>query len=229
MKPAAGSCGDEMSEEATDRSNQHLFLLFALLVFYSLGPLAALIWAFASIAPTSGLFQGELFRDVMHEVSSRPEAYTGILQQMIMPVAAAVTAAGSRTLFAHRFSRWLFVIPLAGIVVCLTGAILFNSVPFNASLMASGKAEIDSSIGTVFLNSAGQLATYVMLLVGLQLAAPSGTVTITGGSGISGAVEMGGLEELPPSDDERGAVNSTEQVSEGDKPKSLEAPGAGIG
>lgn len=220
--------GEAMADTQTDRSNQHLFLLFALLVFYSLGPLVALIWALRSIGPGVH-FEGELFRNIMHEVSIRPEAYTGILQQMIMPVAAAVTAAGYRTLLANRLSRWLFVIPLVGIVVCLSGAILFNSVRFSAALMESGKAEIDGSIGTVFLNSAGQLATYVMLLVGLQLAAPAGAGTITVASSETiDASEMGGLDELPPSSDDRGAIEWTDQAPP-DKHKSLGPSGSGIG
>ena len=78
----------------------------------------------------------------------------------IVAVVAAITAASYATTPVGRMSRWLFILPLATIFVCLANAAIFNlyGPPDSRGVMAQ-----------LFVNTATNLAVYVMLFVGLQL------------------------------------------------------------
>jgi len=62
----------------------------------------------------------------MNALATDPGAYTGILNQMIVPIVAAITAADHKNILADKLSAWLFIIPLLTIFVCIGGALFFN-------------------------------------------------------------------------------------------------------
>ena len=152
-----------------DRSSQHIFLLFALLAFYALGPLIILIWTLTSINYVSQKIESTALLGLMTTLATSPGAYTGVIHQMIVPVVAAVTAASFRTILSHSLARWLFIIPLATVFICLVDALLFASLLSRAAAAAPASG----ALSQFFLTMAGTLATYVMTLVGLQAAGAS--------------------------------------------------------
>lgn len=157
-----------------DRSNQHVFLLFALLLFYALGPAIALGWGIFAVGSSPGRrIEDENLIGVLSTFAANPGAYTSVLHQMIMPVAAAVTAANFTSVLGHRFARWLFIVPLVTIFVCLCDALLFSSLlELETPAGEVGQVSAAGAISQIFLSAAAALATYVMLLVGLQVGAP---------------------------------------------------------
>lgn len=155
-----------------DRTRPQLALLVLLLVFYCLGPILALIAGATSIG-TGGSIENEMLSRVLNALATDPGAYTGILNQMIVPVVAAITAVDHKNILADKLSAWLFVIPLLTIFVCIGGALFFNVVDIaDTNGVGGGSAAVASgAIAQLFLGWAGTLAVYVMLLVGLSVGA----------------------------------------------------------
>ena len=145
-----------------DRSMQHFWVLLILLVFYCIGPFLVVFLALQSIdASPANKIENQTLLDIMREIATEPGAYTNIIHQLIMPVAAAVTAATATTTPVSRPAHWLFIIPLATIFVCILNALLFN--------VATDIVE-KSVIAQFFINMAGNLSIYLMLLIGLRQA-----------------------------------------------------------
>lgn len=151
-----------------DRTRQQLALLLLLLVFYCLGPILALGFAASSIGE-GGSIENELLSGVLSALATDPGAYTGILNQMIVPVVAAITAADHKHILADNWSAWLFVIPLVAIFVCIGGALFFNVVKIAGDVAAGMAAAPSGAIAQLYLGWAGTLSVYVMLLVGLSV------------------------------------------------------------
>lgn len=179
------------------RIDQHIFLLFALLLFYAIGPIVVLFWGISAIG-VGGNIEDDTLVNVLSTFASSPGAYTSVLHQMIVPVAAAVTAAEFRSILSHRLAPWLFILPLATIFVCLSDALFFSSMLVGEEGEALiGQIPASGAISQVFLGIAGTLATYVMLLVGLESAAAKTPLQVNNNS--------------PVDDDYRGSVAWSEQ------------------
>jgi hypothetical protein len=155
-----------------DRTRQQLALLVLLLVFYCLGPILALVAGATSIG-TGGSIENDMLSRVLNALATDPGAYTSILNQMIVPVVAAITAADHTNILADKLSAWLFIIPLLTIFVCIGGALFFNVVKIaSATGIAAGSGSATSgAIAQLYLGWAGTLSVYVMLLVGLSVGA----------------------------------------------------------
>ena len=144
-----------------ETTNQRFALLIILLSFYCAGPILILAFAIrAIIAYPAGLAEDSTLLGIVKEIASSPGAYLNTIHQMIMPVVAAITAASYATTPLGRLSRWLFILPLATIFVCLANAAIFNLY---------GPADSRGVMAQLFVNTATNLAVYVMLFVGLQL------------------------------------------------------------
>lgn len=144
-----------------DTISQRLTLVFILLIFYCAGPFVVAVFAIrAMLVYPAGLIEDTMLLGVVKEIASNPGAYLNTLHQMIMPVVAAITAASYASTPLANVSRWLFILPLVTIFVCLFNAAVFNlyGPPDSRGVMAQ-----------LFINTAGTLAVYVMLFVGLQL------------------------------------------------------------
>lgn len=89
-----------------------------------------------------------MLRRVLSALATDPGAYTGILNQMIVPVVAAITAVDHENILADRFSGWLFVIPLFTIFVCIAGALFFNVVDI-ADASGLGPASVTATGGAL--------------------------------------------------------------------------------
>jgi hypothetical protein len=201
-----------------ERSSQHLFLLFVLLVFYALGPLLILLWTLTSINYVSGRIENDALLGIVTTLATTPGAYTGVLQQMIVPVVAAVTAASFQSILSHRLARWLFIIPLVTIFICLSDALVFSSLMTKEDSGATiGGVSASGALSQFFLSTASTLATYVMLLVGLQAAVGASTGTVT---------DTGTIETYPETEqeDERGSLAWSQQA---ENPGEQKYPGAG--
>jgi hypothetical protein len=160
-----------------DRTKPQLALLVLLLVFYCLGPTLALVAATGSIG-RGGSIENVFLRKLLTALATDPGAYTGILNQMIVPVVAAITAADHKHILASKWSAWLFLIPLVTIFVCIGGALFFNVVNIAGEVAAGMTAAPSGAIAQLYLNWAGTLSVYVMLLVGLSAGTRAETATI---------------------------------------------------
>lgn len=149
------------------RNLQHLSLLLLLLLFYCLPQFLVFYFSINDILndPSHRIVNQNLLR-LVGEVSSSPENYFLIIHQMIMPLIAAITAISFSDEIGAEMLGWVFVLPLLGLITSLLNALLFGVY-----------SEFDSdSEGAVrgavkfFGNSASTLGTYVMLLLGLQIA-----------------------------------------------------------
>lgn len=81
---------------------------------------------------------------------------------MIMPVIAEITAAKQKQILESNLFAWIFLISLITIFYCLLNAVLFNS-------MSTVEDNMRQIISQFFINTAGNLSVYTMLLVGLQV------------------------------------------------------------
>lgn len=188
-----------------DRSSQQIFLLFVLLAFYALGPLIILVWTLTSINYASGKVENDTLLDIVTTLASTPGAYTGVLHQMIVPVVAAVIVASFKTILGHTLARWLFIVPLLTIFICLVDALLFSSLlPRDIAGLDVGGVPAAGALSQLFLTTATTLATYVMVLVGLQAAGSTGCTDT--GSSTTGQVET-------PEDEERGSIAWGQQAT----------------
>ncbi|NEH49586.1 hypothetical protein GR210_12415 [Rhizobium leguminosarum] len=157
-----------------DRSQQQLFLLFALLLFYCLGPCWALgALVVASTGPGNEIEGGPgTIVNILSIIAANPGAYTGIIHQMIVPVVAAVTAANYSNIFSAKGQQWLFIIPLVTIFVCLVDAVFVNVFydSFQVATTSDNKSvNVSGAVAQLFLSTASTLTVYVMLLVGLKV------------------------------------------------------------
>jgi len=150
-----------------DRTSQQFALLLLLLAFYCLPHFVVLALAGYQIAvmPSGKVDEGALL-DIIKEVATQPGAYTNIIHQMIMPTVAAITAANANSLTTRGMEKWIFVLPLLTIFVCILNALIFNT----RSILPDQDKGVVSQF---FIAAASNLAVYVMLLVGLRMAEPT--------------------------------------------------------
>jgi hypothetical protein len=147
-------------------SKQQLILLFTLLTFYCLPQFGVLLWSLYLIYnDTSQMIDARSpLSTIIVEISTKPTAYTNTIQQMILPVAAAVTAATRDVKFSG-IRYWIFLLPLLSIFVCILNSLLFN---IRSSLDDAQRGLVSQ----FFISAAGNLSIYVMLLVGLKMSDP---------------------------------------------------------
>jgi hypothetical protein len=111
-----------------DRLKQQVILLLLLLAFYCLPHFCILadsiylIWT----QPGGKLEEGSLMVDIVKEISKKPGVYTNIIHQMIIPVVAAITAANAQNLTMRGLQKWLFILPLTTIFVCILNALILH-------------------------------------------------------------------------------------------------------
>ena len=147
------------------RSGQQFLLLLLLLVFYCAGPIIVLLSVLKAIYDSpaqklSSKLDETLVLQLVTTIAKDPGIYTSVLHQMIMPVAAVITAANTRTLRIGGIVAYLFILPLFTIFVCLINAAIFNIFSPDDSRGVTSQ---------LFISTAGNLATYVMIIVGLKL------------------------------------------------------------
>lgn len=162
---------DNTDPDRSDRSTQQFVLLMFLLIFYCAGPIIVLVCVFVSIRDSiavnlSSKLNETLVLQFVTTIAKDPGVYTNVLHQMIMPVAAVITAANTSVLRVRGLVNYIFLLPLFTIFVCLVNAGLFNIF---------SPADNRGITSQLFITTAGNLATYVMLIVGLKLGeAPKG-------------------------------------------------------
>lgn len=151
------------------RRFQYGTLLLSLLAFYCAPQLIVFVISIWNIAshPSHRIVNPSLLL-LLRTVSESPGATFNILHQMMMPVIAAVTAFSSNSVSFRDKTDWMFVIPLAALFITLINSVLFQA------LAEYGNDGTPASVLQLFTNTAGNLAVYVMLLVGLRLE-PEGT------------------------------------------------------
>ena len=149
------------SEMPHNLLQQRAFLLIALLLFYCSIPVSIFIAMILEIFlnPSHLIDKGKLL-EVIKEISSNPGEYTNIIHQMIIPTVAAITAVDFKSISSSKFANWLFLIPMFTIFICIFSSLIFN--------IYSTDDDIKGVISQFFVNLAGNLAVYVMMLVGLQ-------------------------------------------------------------
>jgi hypothetical protein len=149
-----------------NKETPQFVLLLLLLLFYCAGPTVILIMSILSIkASPGGIIENRWLINILDEVATKPTAYLNTIQQMIMPVAAAITAANSKKLIFSGIVPWLFAIPLVTIFVCIVDALILSSDVAPTFTNAGAAAQL-------CLSMANNLAVYVMLFVGLKLGRP---------------------------------------------------------
>lgn len=145
-------------------ARQQNFLLLALLAFYCLPYIWLAVYSLYIINfnPSQRIDAGAMLTVVTH-IARDPAAYTNIIHQMIMPILAVITAAGHRRTIDSSAFPWIFVLPLVTVVACLLNAVMFDlfSIVTDPTMR--------KMLSQFFLNSAGNLSVYVMLLVGLKV------------------------------------------------------------
>ncbi|MBM2715709.1 hypothetical protein JQK88_31835 [Mesorhizobium caraganae] len=151
--------------DRADRSTQQFLLLMFLLIFYCAGPIIVLICVLLSIhdSPAQNLsskLDETLTLQFVTTIAKDPGVYTNVLHQMILPVAAVITAANTSVLRVRGLVTYIFLLPLFTIFICLVNAGLFNIFSPDESRGITSQ---------LFITTAGNLATYVMLIVGLKL------------------------------------------------------------
>lgn len=156
---------NDIDPGGSDRSNQQFLLLLFLLIFYCAGPVIVLVAALISLHSSAAVnltskLDETLTLQFVTNVAKDPGVYTNVLHQMIMPVAAVITAANTASLRMRGLANYLFILPLLTIFVCLVDAGIFNIFSPDADKGVTSQ---------LFITTAGNLATYVMLIVGLKL------------------------------------------------------------
>ncbi|UCI07367.1 hypothetical protein [Mesorhizobium sp. B1-1-8] len=155
----------EAQPDTDNRATQQFVLLLLLLLFYCLGPIVVIFAALISIhdSPAQNLsskLDETLVLQLVTAIAKDPGIYTNVLHQMIMPVAAVITAANTSALRVRGVVTYLFILPLFTIFICLVDAAIFNT------FSPSDNKGVTSQL---FISAAGNLATYVMLIVGLKI------------------------------------------------------------
>jgi hypothetical protein len=150
----------------TDRTRQQVFLMLALLVFYCLPPMAFfVVFIYQIVATDANQIDESKALTALKTLAADPGAYSNIINQMIMPVVAVMTAANPNTRRLKGLSAWIFLLPLIAIFACLLNALLVNSFAATSAINAAqGKI-----ISQYFVSVASNLAVYVMLFVGLKM------------------------------------------------------------
>jgi hypothetical protein len=140
-------------------------LLIALLAFYCFPALFVTLWSIWQISfDASHQIDEGTVATIVREISKHPGTYTNILHQMIVPTVAAITAATGDAVLKSKSVSVLFLLPLLTIFSCIINALLFN---IRAPMFLADEREV---IAQFFINVAGNLSVYVMMLVGLKMA-----------------------------------------------------------
>ncbi len=142
-----------------------LILLLSLLIFYCAIPTLIFIFAMIQIifSDAHQIDEGE-FLTIVVEISTRPGVYLNIIHQMILPTVAAITVVNNVELMKIKGYSWLFLVPLVTILVCIINALIFN-VYAHDSLFSGETKGVTTQF---FVNIAGNLSIYVMMMVGLN-------------------------------------------------------------
>ncbi|RVD55405.1 hypothetical protein EN828_25240 [Mesorhizobium sp. M2D.F.Ca.ET.185.01.1.1] len=150
-----------------DQLQQQMVLLIVLLAFYCF----PILWiTFRGVADiywykADGKLSSDLVK-MMQTVAADPARYTGSIKNLILPVATAITAVNYRSLNISRWGAALFIIPLAGVLACVSNALMFDLKV--DQIGSAANATGTPSISSFFVETATSLSSYVMMLVGLK-------------------------------------------------------------
>jgi len=133
-----------------------------LICFYGLPFALILLAALFSLAFEGQIAEG-FFLNLVRTLATDPGSYAGTIQIIMVPVAAALTAAAMRQLMAGRWAVRLLIVSLAGVAICIVDALLF-------SIGSPLAPPVKGLVSQFFISAAGVLAVYAMLLVGLEIA-----------------------------------------------------------
>ena len=105
---------------------KRLVLLILLLLFYCAPQLLILAFAIYSIGhgPSGKIDTDSWLFPVVSELGKHSGIYTNTIHQMILPVAAAITAARPETANPTGNGIWVFILPLVTIFACIANALL---------------------------------------------------------------------------------------------------------
>lgn len=153
--------GSNPPEETQD--GLRLTVLLALIVVYCLvpvGSLAAALWIMFSVSANYFIENGD-FVSLVTWLATEPSSSIGILQQLIAPIAAAITGAALASLRHRWFITLVVAVCCLGIVCALVVSTLFQlrSVLPNAGTLGA--------IQTYFHGIASTLGVYVLFLLGI--------------------------------------------------------------
>ncbi|MER9163623.1 hypothetical protein [Mesorhizobium sp. M0715] len=146
---------------------QQMILLIVLLAFYCAPILWVTFLALADILwyKADGKIGSALVK-TMQTISADPARYTGSIKNLILPVATAITAVNYRSIDISKWGSALFVIPLLGVLACVSNALMFDLRVDQLAAAANGAGT--PSISSFFVETATSLSSYVMMLVGLK-------------------------------------------------------------
>lgn len=152
---------------------QQLILLLLLLSFYCAPNILIFVFAFIEIvtSPSNKIDEDGLILKIVKELGTNSGMYTNSIHQMILPVAAAITAINYKSLPLRGLSLSIFIIPLITIFISIIDALLFN-------IQSVLVAPIKGMVSQYFIGIASNLSVYVMMLVGLH----TGDSSKSGGS-----------------------------------------------
>ena len=116
------------------------------------------------LVQTDGLLEPVFVVTLVKALATNPGTYSGTLQVMIIPAAAALSATSFPWLFQTRAAAWLVVIAFVGMFSALLDGLIYGTA-----------SDFDSAtkgvVSQYFVMSAGSIFTYIMLLIGLRIAA----------------------------------------------------------
>jgi hypothetical protein len=169
-QPDIDAAPPEVSQAEIGTYRQQFTLLVLLLAFYCIPIFAVAVFAILDIFLYSNNFQiGESLELGLFKVSSDPARYTGAISQMLLPAATAITAFNYKRLSLTGLGSILFILPLAGVFVCIFDALLFDIATDSNPLPGSALAGVNvGQISGFFLTTASSLSAYVLMLVGLK-------------------------------------------------------------
>ncbi|MET2828899.1 hypothetical protein [Mesorhizobium shangrilense] len=163
IPPRAHSTEAEQRDRYSQQNRQFSSAILVILAFASAFPFVMILLSSLLLLPAGGLEQiypGELVK----ALATRPGNYGGTLQLMILPAAAALSVASFPWIFQTRSGSWLVAVSFAGMFAALVDGLIFGIAPgFDEATKGA--------ITQYFVMNAGSIFIYIMLLIGLRVAA----------------------------------------------------------
>ena len=159
----AANAGTPPPPAVGTQNGPRLIVLLTLIVAYCVVPIGSLIMALWIMFLVSANYyiENSDFVSLVTWLATEPNSSIGILQQLIAPIAAAITGASVATLRNGRFVALVVGMCCAAIVCALVVSTLFQlrSDPLEAGAL--------SAIQAFFHGVANTLGVYVLFLLGI--------------------------------------------------------------
>jgi hypothetical protein len=153
------------ADASNSAANQQMILLIIMLSIYC-APIILVSFYALHLAWGSTNFTldpTEPFSKGLIRVSGDTNRYTGLINSILVPVSAAITAANYDKVDIRGWGWSLFLVPLAGLVASLFNILLFDLI-----------LDSHDSVANMFQNTGTALSVYVMMLVGLKVVKAAG-------------------------------------------------------